>query len=173
MDTVLFDEYCEDMRKYGLDPDKMLESFMRSALIYHNVPYVAIDENVPEPNCYNDGRIDWSQDPWRRIHPYKRNNVCTLLYAYDIPETIDEIIIFGSAVTQRCRISSDLDVMILSSHGFKRGDVKDWQPGPLVLRDGRPSLGIVDWIVHNPKANSSRVIDEAYKNGVSIYKKNI
>lgn len=169
-DERIYDKYISEMQAHHFDGDALLNDFMKSALVYHYAPYRDLSHGLEAPNELNDGRIDWSLDPFCEIHPYKRNDVCSLLFAYDIPTAVSRIIVFGSSVTQECREDDDLDAIIVANSGFSRDDLRRWQPFGKA-RVGKPRIGRFDLRLAYPEElrNARGVVREALTYGITVY----
>lgn len=127
-DTELYKECVRRFSNIGVDFDDVLSDFFRSSLLYGDVPYVDIMKTCVENDLLvpkEDAVVDFSSYPWRKIHPYKRKLINAILKT-DIPSAVQQIIVFGSAITPRCRYDSDTDLMIVADTSFTYGDLGHW-----------------------------------------------
>lgn len=127
-DTELYKECVRRFSDIGVDFDGVLDDFLRSSLLYGDVPYVDIMKTCVENDLLvpkEDAVVDFSSYPWRKIHPYKRKLINAILKT-DIPSAVQQIIVFGSAITPRCRYDSDTDLMIVADASFTYGDLGHW-----------------------------------------------
>ena len=100
----------------------------------------------------------------RFISPYKYEDLRAVLS--NVPESVEEIWVFGSTVTPYCRPQSDLDLCIIGHTTMKEESVMY-----------KAAKGSVDIITETPEgfeANRSvpgSIYKEVYEKGLLVYKK--
>lgn len=172
----MFDEkrYEQCVRRFaeiGINFDDVLNDFFDSSLLYGDIPYVDIAKTCKERNLIissDDAVVDFSADPWRRIHPYKRRLINDIMKS-DIPAGIQQIIVFGSAITPRCRYDSDTDLAIITDDGVLYEDIGNWF-GPDTYIRSCPT-DIIKVTGDEFREKNSGVFREIKENGLCIYKR--
>ena len=86
-----------------------------------------------------------------------------------VPDSVDELWVFGSAVTPYCRPDSDLDVCIVGDNITKE-DRRTLVHAP---RRGMDLLDITNADFNKLRKEEGSVFYEVYHKGVLIYKKGI
>lgn len=172
----MFDEkrYEQCVRRFadiGINFDDVLNDFFDSALLYGDVPYVDIAKTCQENDLIvssDDAVVDFSVAPWRRIHPYKRKLINEILKS-DIPAGIQQIIIFGSAITPRCRYDSDTDLAIITDDGVLYDVIGRWFGIGSYMRSC--PMDIIKVTADEFAEKNKGVFIEIKENGLCIYRR--
>ena len=145
------------------DPEVLVRKMIQQYNVFNGQPFPEYyyNENMPAPKT-----LDFSKKPLSRIHPLKRHAVETLLLS-DIPETVDKIIIFGSAITLHCHPGSDLDICIVGSYKLSDERESPW------LKTFSSQLGPKDILTYTPEQleRNFGVQDDINEKGVVVFEK--
>ena len=130
MTKKIFFEIPDDMYQLWLkelsnnddNPQNALSIFVEQYLLFHRSP---IEEYVYGIHCDEPQKLDFSKEPLKYIHPLKRAAIEKILLS-DIPDSIDKIIVFGSAVTLHCHLGSDLDLCFVGKYRLRDEEERSW-----------------------------------------------
>jgi predicted nucleotidyltransferase len=114
-----FNELIEEEDKTA---EKIVADFIKQYVLFRRMPLIVYKENE---NYIPPHTLDFNAKPLSLIHPLKRAAVEEILLS-DIPDTVEQIIIFGSAVRIDCRSTSDIDIAIIGSYKLHDEDNHPW-----------------------------------------------
>lgn len=143
--------------------EQVLENFMNECLLFHGNVYTPLDRSIAKPVEEIALPIEISE----KIHPYKRKAIEILLE--NVPDTVDEIWLFGSSLNHRCTEDSDIDICIIGKYTAK----DETSPENYWLRD--PRIQPVDVLIFTQQQRDEqqnlRIFKEINNKGLLIYKR--
>ena len=101
------------------------------------------------------------------MNPLKQDELRNVLDV--IPDSVDELWVFGSAVTPYCRPDSDIDVCIVGDN-ISRNDRKKLAHAP---RYGMDLIGATHRQFEAEKKESGSIFNEVYSKGLLIFRKGV
>lgn len=168
IDGALYREWLDILERNGASPEEELDKFVRQYILFGKFPFDEFHygDRSPAPSV-----LDFDEPPLDRIHPRKRFAVEALLTS-DIPDSVDQIIIFGSALTARCHERSDLDICIIGDYRLEHEN-DGTIPGGW-LKNIRRELGHKDVVMATPEEYYERYPDFGiykmiHREGVLVY----
>ena len=138
----------------GINLSEAITLNFRQVALKNGIPFEISAERVPRNNL-------------ERVHEFRRENLQNLLDV--LPETVDELWVFGSSVTPYCRPDSDLDILLV-------GDSISTEDLNLAYR--APGCA-VDLLNASPaefseqRTEPGNVYNEVFSKGLLIYKKGV
>lgn len=100
-----------------------------------------------------------------KISEYKKDDLSKVLEA--LPDSVDELWVFGSATTEFCRPDSDLDVCIVGNN-ISKEDRKVISHAP---RRGMDLIDVDTETFEREKSENNTIYKEIFDKGLLIYKK--
>ncbi|MBQ6495657.1 MAG: type II toxin-antitoxin system RelB/DinJ family antitoxin [Firmicutes bacterium] len=143
----------------GISTADAITLFFRQVALKNGIPFeITADRSINTVKQY------WS-NLLNRINHYKRDDLEKVLNV--IPESVDELWVFGSAVTPYCRPDSDLDVCIVGDNITKE-DRKVLAHAP---RRGMDLLNISHADFEKERQDPNSVYYDVFHKGVRVYGK--
>lgn len=154
MNEEIKNEAIEVLNNLGISVADAITLFFKQVALKNSIPFELSAERVPRNN-------------FERVSEYKREDLEKVLSV--LPESIDELWVFGSSVTQFCRPDSDLDVCIIGDN-ITKDDRKILAHAP---RYGMDLLSISNEEFERESSVVGSVFNEIKSKGLLIYKKGI
>ena len=101
MDEQIKEDALEVFESLGISVADAITMYFRQVALKNGIPFELTAEKKPRNN-------------FERVSEYKREDLEKVLEV--LPESIDELWVFGSAITEYCRPDSDLDVCIVGDN---------------------------------------------------------
>ena len=124
-----------------------------------------LERGLPFPLSTEASWINDLSDPIEQISLFRRDNLRNMLAV--IPDTVDELWVFGSSVTPYCRPDSDLDVCIV-------GDEIRIDEKRLLFSAAGCAVDLID-ATHaefdRRRLEEGDIFSEVYNKGIKIYQK--
>lgn len=155
MDERIKSEALEVFDALGLSVSEAITLFFKQVALKQAIPFeLSVNKALP-------------QSSGSKISDYKKEDLKSVLDV--IPDSVDELWVFGSAVTPYCRPDSDLDVCII-------GDSITKEDRKLLIHAPRHAMDLLD-VTHEIFAKESKepgnVFYEVANKGVLVYKKGV
>ncbi|MCQ2565305.1 MAG: type II toxin-antitoxin system RelB/DinJ family antitoxin [Clostridia bacterium] len=154
MDEQIKEDALGVFESLGISVADAITMYFRQVALKNGIPFELTAEKKPRNN-------------FERVSEYKREDLEKVLEV--LPESIDELWVFGSAITEYCRPDSDLDVCIVGDN-ISKEDRRTLAHAP------RYGMDLLD-ISHDDFAKESRekgsIYNEIKTKGLLIYKKGI
>jgi len=122
LDKQTWLQFTELLADENMTAEKILSDFIEQYVLFRRMPITIYKENE---NYIPPHTLDFDTKPLSLVHPLKRAAVEEILLS-DIPDTVEQIIIFGSAVRIDCRATSDIDIAIVGSYKLHDEDSCPW-----------------------------------------------
>ncbi len=154
MDEKIKKEAVEVLENLGISVADAITIYFRQLAIKNGIPFELTADKTPRNN-------------FERVSEYKREDLEKVLNV--IPESVDELWVFGSAVTKYCRPDSDLDVCIIGDNITKE-DRKTLAHAP---RYGMDLINVTHSDFEKESKEKGSIYNEIKTKGLLIYKKGI
>ena len=154
MDEQVKNEAIEVFDAIGISVSEAITLFFKQVALKNAIPFELSADRA-------------KAQPFAKISEFKRDDLKAVLAV--IPESVDELWVFGSAVTPYCRPDSDLDVCVVGDTITKKAR-KVLAHAP---RRGMDLLNIsnADFLAERNQAGS--VFYDVYHKGLLVYKKGV
>lgn len=154
MDEQIKNEAIEVFDAIGISVSEAITLFFKQVALKNAIPFELSADRA-------------KAQPFAKVSEFKRDDLNAVLAV--IPESVDELWVFGSAVTPYCRPDSDLDVCVVGDN-ITKADRKVLAHAP---RRGMDLLNIsnADFLAERDKAGS--VFYDVYHKGLLVYKKGV
>ena len=138
----------------GISASDAITLFFKQVALKNGIPFELTTERNPRNN-------------FEKINPLKQDELRKVLDV--IPDSVDELWVFGSAATPYCRPDSDIDVCIVGD-SISRDDRK------LLAHAPRYGMDLID-VTHErfeaEKHEPGSIFNEVYSKGLLIYRKGV
>ena len=152
MDEQIKEDALGVFESLGISVADAITIYFRQVALKNGIPFELTAEKTPRNN-------------FERVSGYKREDLEKVLEV--LPESIDELWVFGSAVTEFCRPDSDLDVCIVGDNITKE-DRRTLAHAP---RYGMDLLDISHVDFEKESKEKGSIYNEIKTKGLLIYKK--
>ena len=152
MDEQVKNDALEVLDNLGISMADAITMYFRQVALKNGIPFDLTAERTPRNN-------------FERVSEYKRNDLEKVLAV--IPDSVDELWVFGSSVTPYCRPDSDLDVCIVGDN-ISKDDRRKVAHAP---RYGMDLLDISHEAFEKESQERGSVFNEIKTKGLLIYKK--
>ena len=152
MDENIKNDAIEVLESLGISVADAITMYFRQVALKNGIPFELTAEKTPRNN-------------FERVSEYKREDLEKVLGA--VPESVDELWVFGSAVTPYCRPDSDLDVCIVGDN-ISKEDRRRLAHAP---RYGMDLIDINHESFNRESRENGSVFNEIKTKGLLIYKK--
>ena len=138
----------------GLSVAEAITLYFRQVALQNKIPFELSAERKPKTN-------------FERISEFKQDDLRKVIEA--LPESVDELWVFGSAVTPYCKPESDIDVCVIGN-AISKADRK------LIAHAPRGSMDLLD--VSHQQFEAERdelgsIFYDVFHKGLLVYKKGI
>lgn len=152
MDEDVKNDAVEILNNLGISVADAITMYFKQVALKNGIPFELTADRQPRNN-------------FERVSEYKQEDLKKVLNV--IPESVDELWVFGSSVTKFCRPESDLDVCIV-------GDSISKDDRKVLVHAPRNGMDLLD-ISHNEFERESEIkgsiFNEVKNKGLLIYKK--
>ena len=152
MDEDIKNEAVEVFNSLGISVAEAVTLYFRQVSLKNGIPFEITADKTPRTN-------------FERISKYKTEDLQKVLDV--LPESVDELWVFGSAVTSFCRPDSDLDVCIIGD-SISKEDRRTIAHAP---RNGMDLLNITHADFIRESSEEGSVFYDVKNKGLLIYKK--
>ena len=152
MDEQIKREALKVFDALGMTYGEAITLFFKQVALKNGIPFELTATAVPN----ND---------FERINAIKQGEVLNVLNA--LPDTVDELWVFGSAVTPYCRPDSDIDVCVIGDN-ISKEDRRQMAHAP---RYGMDLIDVSHKQFESEKNEKGSVSNEVYNKGLLIYRK--
>ena len=122
LDEKTWTQFNELLDAENTTAEETISNFIEQYVLFRRLPLPLYRENE---NYVPPRTLNFDEEPLSLVHPLKRAAVEEILLS-DIPDTVERIIIFGSAVRIDCRPTSDIDIAIVGSYKLHDEDNRPW-----------------------------------------------
>lgn len=105
-------------------------------------------------------------DNLNRINKIKQDQVINIINSLEHNNNIKQIIIFGSSVTDRCKITSDLDIAI-ELYNFDEDSKEVNDIAKIISKNTDHNFDLI--FLNDEDIIGSKVENEIYKKGVKVF----
>ena len=154
MDEQIKEDALGVFESLGISVADAITMYFRQVALKNGIPFELTAEKNPRNN-------------FERVSEYKREDLEKVLEV--LPESIDELWVFGSAITEYCRPDSDLDVCIVG-YNISKEDRRTLAHAP---RYGMDLLDINHADFEKESKEKGSIYNEIKTKGLLIYKKGI
>ncbi len=154
LDEQVKEEALAVFNKLGISLSEAITLYFRQVALKNGIPFDLTTAAVPRNNL-------------ERVHEFRREDLKKILGM--LPDSIDELWVFGSSVTPYCRPDSDLDILVIGDH-ITHEELKTIYRTPdcaVDLLDATPS-DFIAW-----RQDGGTIYHEAFTKGLLIYKKGV
>lgn len=155
MDEQIKNDAIEVFNELGLSVSEAITLFFKQVALKNAIPF-----ELSASRKASKSNVD-------KISSYKQNDLKAVLDV--IPESVDELWVFGSSVTPYCRPDSDLDVCVVGDN-ITKADRKILIHAP---RHGMDLLDVTHAEFNKERNESGSVFNEVFNKGVLVYKKGV
>ena len=155
MDEQIKNDAIEVFNELGLSVSEAITLFFKQVALKNAIPF-----ELSAIRKASKSNVD-------KISHYKQDDLKAVLDV--IPESVDELWVFGSSVTPYCRPDSDLDVCIVGDN-ITKADRKALIHAP---RHGMDLLDITNTDFIKERNEAGSVFNEVFNKGVLVYKKGV
>ena len=155
LDETIKEDAIKVFDALGLSVADAITIYFKQVAIKKGIPF---DLNLRQ--TVNESNFD-------KISEFKKENVQNILDM--IPDSVDELWVFGSAVTAYCKPTSDLDVCVIGDN-IKHEDLKRIFAAPKCAMD---LLNATHEEFNNLRQEDGNIFSEVYNKGLMIYKKGV
>lgn len=155
MDEQIKNDAIVVFNELGLSVSEAITLFFKQVALKNAIPFELSASRKPSKS-----NVD-------KISSYKQNDLKAVLDI--IPESVDELWVFGSSVTPYCRPDSDLDVCVVGDN-ITKADRKKLIHAP---RHGMDLLDITNAEFIKERNEVGSVFNEVFNKGVLVYKKGV
>lgn len=152
MDENIKNDAIDILNDLGISVADAITIYFKQIALKNGIPFELTADKTPKNN-------------FDRVSEYKRDDLEKILNV--IPESVDELWVFGSSVTKFCRPDSDLDVCIVGD-GITKDDRKVLAHAP---RNGMDLLDISHSEFERESEIKGSIFNEVKNKGLLIYKK--
>ena len=152
MDENIKNDAVKVLENLGISVADAITMYFRQVALKNGIPFELTAEKTPRNN-------------FERVSEYKREDLKKILDV--IPESVDELWVFGSSVTPYCRPDSDLDVCIVGDN-ISKEDRRRLAHAP---RYGMDLIDINHEVFDRESREGGSVFNEIKNKGLLIYKK--
>ena len=152
MDEQIKNDAVKVFDALGITVAEAITMFFRQAALKNGIPFELTADAVPRNN-------------FEKINPLKQDELKKVLDV--IPDSVDELWVFGSAVTPYCRPDSDIDVCIIGNN-ISREDRRTLTHAP---RYGMDLINASHEEFDLQKNESGSIFNEVYTKGLLVYRK--
>lgn len=136
----------------GISPTEAITLFFRQIALKNGIPFELTATTTPRSNL-------------ERVSEFKRDDLNKIIAV--LPDSVDELWVFGSSITQYCRPDSDLDICIIGNHITK-------EDRKTLIHAARHAVDLID-VTHDEFASAladiNSIYHEIYSKGLLIYKR--
>lgn len=136
----------------GLSVADAITLYFRQVAIKNGIPFELTAAPVPRSN-------------FELISTIKQGEVKKVLDV--LPDSVDEVWVFGSAVTAYCRPESDIDVCVVGDY-ITKDDRRIMAHAP---RHGMDLIDVSHAVFDSEKNNPGSIFNEVFSKGLLIYRK--
>ncbi len=122
LDEDTWRQFNKLLEREDMTAEEVLSCFIQQYVLFSRMPITVYKENE---NYIPPRTLNFKVKPLSLVHPLKRAAIEDILLS-DIPNTVEQIIIFGSAVRIDCRATSDIDIAIIGSYRLLDEDKHPW-----------------------------------------------
>ena len=152
IDEKIKQDAVEVFDSLGLSVAEAITIYFKQVALKNGIPFDLNAEIVPKNN-------------FERVNSIKRDELQKILDV--LPESVDELWVFGSAVTPYCRPDSDIDVCIIGDN-ITREDRKRIVHAP---RYGMDLLDVSHLEFEAEREVKGSIFNEVYTKGLLIYRR--
>ena len=138
----------------GISVAEAITLYFKQVALKNGIPFELDANRTPKNN-------------FEKVSPIKQDELAKVLSI--LPESVDELWVFGSAVTPYCRPDSDIDVCIVGNNITK-------EDRRLIAHAPRYGMDLIDVSIEqfeSEKMESGSIFHEVFNKGLLIYKKGI
>jgi len=154
MDEQIKEDALEVLDNLGISVADAITMYFKQVALKNGIPFELTADKKPRTN-------------FEKISEYKQADLQKVLDV--LPDSVDELWVFGSAVTKFCRPDSDLDVCVIGD-SISKEDRKTMAHAP------RYGMDLID-VNHDDFARESKEIGSIYNEikskGLLVYKKGL
>jgi len=154
MDERVKEEAIEVFDNLGISVADAITMYFKQVALKNGIPFELSAVKTPRTN-------------FERVSEYKCEDLQKVLDV--IPDSIDELWVFGSAVTKFCRPDSDLDVCVIGDN-ISKEDRKILAHAP---RYGMDLINATHEEFLRESKEKGSIFNEIYTKGLLIYKKGL
>ena len=151
MDEQIKKEALEVFDTLGISASDAVTMFFRQAALKNAIPFELSADKVARNN-------------FEKVSNFKKEDLQKIIEV--LPESVEELWVFGSAVTPYCRPDSDLDICVIGD--ISKEDRRTISHAP---RRGIDLLDISKKDFEGEKINRGSIFFEIYTKGLLIYTK--
>ena len=152
MDEQVKEDALSVFESLGISMADAITMYFKQVALKNGIPFELTAEKTPRNN-------------YERVSEYKRDDLDKVLGV--LPESVDELWVFGSSVTEFCRPDSDLDVCIVGDN-ISKEDRRTLAHAP---RYGMDLLDISHDDFERESKEKGSVYNEIKSKGLLIYKR--
>jgi len=154
MDEKVKENALEVLDNLGISVADAITMYFKQVALKNGIPFELTAEKNPRTN-------------FEKVSEYKREDLQKVLDV--IPESVDELWVFGSAVTKFCRPDSDLDVCVIGDN-ISKEDRKIMAHAP---RYGMDLINVSHEEFARESGEKGSIYNEIKTKGLPIYRKGI
>ena len=136
----------------GMSAGEAITLFFKQVALKNGIPFELTASVVPRYN-------------FEKVSEFKRDDLKKVLDA--MPDSVDELWVFGSSITPYCRPDSDLDVCVVGDN-ISREDRKTLAHAP---RRGMDLIDVTHHEFKEQRLDPDSIFSEVYNKGLLIYRK--
>ena len=155
LDETIKEDALKVFDQLGLSVAEAITIYFKQVAIKNSIPF---ELNLKPSIAKNN---------FDKISEFKKQNVQNILDM--IPDSVDELWIFGSAVTAYCKPTSDLDVCVIGDN-ISHEDLKRIFAAPKCAID---LLNATHEEFNSFRQEPGNIFAEVYNKGLMIYKKGV
>ena len=152
MDEEVKNDAIEVFDALGLSVAEAVTIYFKQVALKNSIPFELTAEAVPKNN-------------FERVNALKRDELQKVLDV--LPDSVDELWVFGSAVTPYCRPDSDIDVCVVGDN-ITKADRRTMAHAP---RYGMDLVDVSHEQFETEREIRGSIFNEVFTKGLLIYRK--